>query len=102
MDTFSNFFTNHRHRRGYTDHDKNYRRKNQNLVPDYMKSDPTKNSKIEMLRGANGKKICDSRDLEYIRKEYNVIPFKGKNKRLGSTGIKLYYDNNLNKFVLEK
>ncbi len=102
MDTFSNFFTNHRHRRGYTDHDKKYRRKHQNLVPDYVKSDPTKNPKIEMLRKGPGKKICDGRDLEYIRKEYNVVPYKGEVKKLGSTGIKLYYDVNLNKFVLEK
>lgn len=102
MDTFSKFFTNHRHRKGFTDHDKHYRRKSLNLVPDYVKKDPNKNMKIEFLRNGKGKKTCDAKDLQYIRKEYNVIPFKGETKKLGSTGIKLYYDENLNNFVLEK
>jgi hypothetical protein len=102
VDTFAKFFTNHRHRRGYTDHDRNYRRKHLNLVPDYVKTDPSSNPKIEMLRKAKGKKICDSNDLTYIRDIYNVIPFKGKVKKLGSTGIKLYFDDKINKFIIEK
>ena len=57
---------------------------------------------IEQLRDSTGKKVCGTRDLDYIRKEYNIIPFKGKVKKLGSTGIKLYYDTNLNKFVIER
>ena len=102
METFSKFFTNHRHRRGYTDHDKNYRRKHLNLVPDYVKSDPTKNQKIETLRGGRGKKICDRNDLTYIRDEYKVVPYKGEVKKLGSTGISLYFDDNIGKFVIER
>ena len=102
VDTFSKFFTNHRHRRGFTDHDKHYRRKSLNLMPDYMKTDPTKNSKIELLRGKKGKHICGSPELTYIRDTYKVVPIKGQIKKLGSTGIKLYFDNNLGKFVLER
>ena len=102
MDTFSKFYTNHRHRKGYTDHDKHYQRKHQNLVPDYVKVDPSKNSMIELLRQKKGKHICGTPELDYIRKEYKVIPFKGEVKKLGSTGIKLYYDNNLGKFVIER
>ena len=102
MDTFSKFFTNHRHRRGYTDHDKHYNRKSLNLVPDYVKKDLTKNPKIEQLRGKNGKKVCDGKDLTYIRNEYNVVPYKGEVKKLGSTGIKLYFDESIQKFVIER
>lgn len=102
MDSFSKFFTNHRHRRGYTDHDKHYQRKHLNLVPDYVKKDPSKNPKIEMLRGKKGKQICGTPELNYIRKEYNVVPYKGEVKKLGSTGIKLYFDTQLGKFVLER
>lgn len=102
MDSFANFFTNHRHRRGYTDHDKHYQRKHLNLVPDYVKKDPSKNPKIELIRNKHGKQICDTPTLDYIRKEYNVVPFKGEVKKLGSTGIKLYFDNKLNKFVIER
>jgi|TARA_A100000172_G_C3039422_1_gene109837 hypothetical protein len=102
MDSFSKFFTNHRHRRGFTDHDKHYSRKSLNLVPDYVKTDTSKNNKIELLKKSKGKKTCDSRDLTYIRDIYKVVPLKDKVKRLGSTGIKLYYDKNLNSFVLEK
>ena len=102
MDNFANFFTNHRHRRGYTDHDKHYRRKHLNLVPDYVKKDVTKNPKIELIRNKRGKQVCDNNTLNYIRKEYNVIPYKGETKKLGSTGIKLYFDDSLNKFVIER
>ena len=102
VDSFSKFFTNHRHRRGFTDHDKHYQRKHLNLVPDYVKADTSKNSKIELLRKKNGKHVCGTPELEYIRKEYNVVPFKGKVKKLGSTGIKLYFDPQLGKFVLER
>ena len=67
-----------------------------------VKKDPSKNSKIELLRGKNGKKVCNGRDLTYIRKEYNVVPYKGEVKKLGSTGIKLYFDDSIQKFVIER
>jgi hypothetical protein len=103
MDPFSTFFTNHRHRRAIPGAgDPRYTRKHQNIVPDYVKTDPTKNPKIELIRQKRGKQICDTNTLNYIRKEYNVIPYKGKTKKLGSTGIKLYFNNQLNKFVIEK
>jgi len=95
---------NHRHRRAIPGSSGNsrYLRKHENIVPDYVKTDLTKNPTIEQLRGVTGKKVCGSADLEYIRKEYKVIPFKGEVKKLGSTGIKLYFDEKLKKFVLEK
>lgn len=102
MDSFSTFFTNHRHRRAIPGAgDPRYTRKHQNIVPDYVKTDPTKNPKIELIRKTPGKQICDTKTLEYIRDEYNVIPYKGEVKKLGSTGIKLYFDDRLNKFVIE-
>jgi len=102
MDSFSTFFTNHRHRRAIPGAgDPRYSRKHQNIVPDYVKTDPTKNSKIELIRKKMGKQICDTKTLEYIRCTYNVIPYKGEVKKLGSTGIKLYFDDQLNKFVIE-
>jgi len=95
---------NHRHRRAIpgSGGDSRYLRKHVNIVPDYVKTDPTKNQTIEKLRNGPGKKVCGSQDLDYIRKEYNVVPFKGEVKKLGSTGIKLYFDEKLKKFVLEK
>ena len=113
MLTFHKFFenkyrgakpgVNHRHRRAVPGAgDPRYVRKHLNIVPDYVKVDNSKNQKIEHLRQGKGKKICDTPDLEYIRKEYNIVPFKGKIKKLGSTGIKLYFDDNLNKFILER
>jgi len=102
VDTFKKFFTNHRHRRGYTDHDKSYNRKHLNLVPDYMKVDSSLNSKIEKLKTRMGKEVCNGADLTYIRDKYKIIPLKGETKNLGSTGIKLFYDDSIGKFVLQK
>ena len=94
---------NHRHRKAIPGRGTpGYLRKHLNIVPDYVKTDPNKNNNIEQLRDSTGKKVCGTRDLDYIRKEYNVIPFKGKVKKFGSTGIKLYFDTNLNKFVIER
>ena len=95
---------NHRHRRAIPGSSGNsrYLRKHENIVPDYVKADPTKNQAIEQLRGSSGKRVCSSSELDYIRKEYNVVPYKGEIKKLGSAGIKLYFDEKLNKFVLEK
>ena len=94
---------NHRHRRPIPGNgDPRYIRKHENIVPDYVKTDPTKNGKIEYLRSNMGKKVCGTNDLDYIRKEYKIVPIKGKIKKLGSTGIKLYYDDNLMNFVIEK
>ena len=95
---------NHRHRRAIpgSGGDSRYLRKHENIVPDYVKTDPTKNQTIEQLRNGSGKKICSTPDLDYIRKEYKIVPFKGEVKKLGSTGIKLYFDIKLKKFVLEK
>jgi len=95
---------NHRHRRAIpgSSGDSRYLRKHENIVPDYVKTDPTKNQTIEQLRNGSGKKVCSTPDLDYIRKEYKIVPFKGEVKKLGSTGIKLYFDVKLKKFVLEK
>ena len=95
---------NHRHRRAIpgSSGDSRYLRKHENIVPDYVKIDPTKNQTIEKLRNGSGKKVCSTPDLDYIRKEYKIVPFKGEIKKLGSTGIKLYFDVKLKKFVLEK
>tara|TARA_E500000318_G_scaffold73635_1_gene68295 strand:+ start:212 stop:556 length:345 start_codon:yes stop_codon:yes gene_type:complete len=95
---------NHRHRRAIpgSSGDSRYLRKHENIVPDYVKTDPTKNQTIEQLRNGPGKKVCSTPDLDYIRKEYKIVPFKGEVKKLGSTGIKLYFDEKLKKFVLEK
>jgi len=42
---------NHRHRRAIPGAgDPHYMRSHQNIVPDYVKTDPTKNQKIELLR----------------------------------------------------
>ena len=47
-------------------------------------------------------RVCDRKDLEYMRTEYNVIPIKGEIKKLGSTGIQLYYDEKTNNFIIKR
>ena len=102
MDTFSKFFTNHRHRKGYTDHDKHYQRKHLNLVPDQFKKDLSKNQKIENLKSSPGSSPCTSSDLNYIRQTYNIVPRKDKEQLLGKTGIKLMYNPESQTFILIK
>lgn len=94
---------NHRHRRSIPKASSNgYTRNTLKIIPDYVKIDPSKNAKIESLKDKPGMRVCDSKDLEYIRKEYNTIPIKGEIKKIGSTGIQLYYDEKTNNFIIKK
>lgn len=103
MDSFSKFFTKHRHRgTGFTDTDSNYRRKHLNLVPDYVKTDASKNQKIEKLKNNKGTEVCFPKDLEYITKVFKIVPHKDKPRILGKTGIKLLYNPKTKQFILQK
>ena len=81
-----------------------WRQGSQNLVPDRDKVDPTLNSKVEILRGKpNGKEIVTPADLKYIIPTYDLRNLtKTEPKFLGKTGIKLYWDETINNFVIEK
>tara|TARA_B110000495_G_C23039634_1_gene622603 strand:- start:815 stop:1159 length:345 start_codon:yes stop_codon:yes gene_type:complete len=89
-----------RQQRGYT----GSQRVHQNLIPDRDRVDPTLNSKIEILRGkSSGKEIVSDSDLEYMIPKYNLRNLtKTSPKFLGKTGIKLYWDEGINNFVIEK
>ena len=115
MDTFKKFFQDYnrtsgtrrfvngpRHRgTGFTDTDRYYRRKKQNLVADIYKTDNTKNAKIELLKKNGGTVILNVADLDYIKKTFNVDA-DGDPKRLGNTGIVLCRDHQTGNFILRK
>jgi hypothetical protein len=103
MDSFAKFHTNHRHRgHGFTDTQSSYRRKHLNLVPDYVKTDASKNQKIENLKTNKGTCACTPADLEYIRDTFNIIPHKDKDCTLGKTGIRFFFNPQTNTFMLQK
>jgi hypothetical protein len=82
-----------------------WRQGSQNLVPDRDRVDPTLNPKIEKLRGSNtdAKIPVSDRDLEYIRSTYDIKNITTDSPRmLGKTGIKMYWDNTINSFVLQR
>ena len=101
----SQYNVNHSHRQSIPNSDGS-------IVPDYVKSkndasistNKTKllNQKIESLKDGHGIRVCDRKDLEDIRLLYKCIPIKGEVKKLGSTGIQLYYDNNTNNFIIKR
>ena len=63
-------------------------RKNQRQVPDYIRTDPSKNNKVEMVRKDNQKRILSPADVNYILSKYNIsdIP-TGGSKQLGTSGM---------------
>lgn len=81
-----------------------WRQGSQNLVPDRDRVDPSLNSKVEMLRNKpNGREIVTDADLKYMISKYNLGNLdKSTPKFLGKTGIKVYWDDNIGKFVAEK
>ena len=81
-----------------------WRQGSQNLVPDRDRVDPSLNNKIEILRDKpGGKIILNSGDVQYIQSKYGIksIP-PGGSRELGTTGIKLYIDNQTGRYVIEK
>lgn len=94
---------NHRHRgTGFTDTHSTYRRKHVNLVPDYVKTDASKNQKIENLKKNKGSCACTPADLQYITKTFSIVPHKDKSQTLGRTGIVLSYNPQTQTFMLQK
>lgn len=103
--------TTSRHRKPMysTDIDRHYRRKSLNMVPQYVQADLNKNHKIEKLKkmpaNSGMKFVCNPQDLGYIKSTFlkGKDPVKGEMKMLGGKmGIKLYFDNNKNQWMIEK
>ena len=86
----------------FVDETFNTYRRNNNLMPDYMKKDLSKNSKIEKLKDNTGTEICTPQDLDYIRKTFRIVPHKDKSQILGKTGIKLSFNPQSKTFILQK
>ena len=83
-------------------------RKSQNLVPDIHKVDPTLNQNVEKVRNGKIKRQPVNKiDLRYILTTYNIRELSTHTtprnaKKLGSTGIFIYFDKNINGYVIEK
>jgi hypothetical protein len=79
-------------------------RKHQQFVPDMWRAKPYANDKINSLLAlGKGRYVCSPSDIKYVKSEFGVTDLLPSNiKKLGNTGISLYYDTQLKKFVLEK
>lgn len=69
-------------------------RKNQRQVPEYKRTDPTKNNKVEMVRKDDAKRILTPFDVKYILNKYNIreVPIGGS-KELGTSGMMIQRSN---------
>lgn len=63
-------------------------RKSMRQVPDYRRTDASKNNKVELVRKDNEKRILGPHDIRYIMSKYNIkeIPVGGS-KELGTSGM---------------
>jgi len=81
-----------------------WRQGSQNLVPDRDRVDPTLNSKIERLKELpSGKEILDDTDIQYMVTKHDIRNLdKHTPKNLGKTGITVYWDDNVGRYIAEK
>lgn len=79
-------------------------RKNPQFVPDMHKANLNSFQKLDNLRnGKKGRFVLSPSEFSKLKKLYNISLVKpGEVKRLGNTGINLYYDQEFNKFVMER
>lgn len=79
-------------------------RKHQNLVPACHKVDPTSNQKVDILKDMEkGTKVLSWTDLKHVISKYNVGNLsKDKPRKLGNTGISIFWNHSLNNWVITK
>jgi len=79
-------------------------RKNPQFVPDMHKADLNSFQKLDSLRnGRKGRYVLSPGEFNKLKKLYNISLVKpGEVKRLGNTGINVYYNQEFNKFVMER
>lgn len=77
-------------------------RKNMRQVPEYRRTDPTKNNKVEMVRNDNTKRVLSTPDVKYILSKYGIdeVPIGGS-KELGTSGM-LIQRSNTNVYTLSR
>lgn len=84
--------------------------KNQQLVPDHWKTDPTDHPKVEAIRNkppsVNKQKLyspLNELELQKICDTYGIKNLSPEeSKELGTTGVILAYNNRFNKYCLYK
>ena len=84
------------------------RKTGQNLIPDIHKTDPTDNTKIEILRDKPaGRFVLTQADVNEISNIYNLVGLNGNVRKddpmyIKKTGMYVYFDPSLSRFCLEK
>lgn len=76
----------------------------QQMVPDYVKVDPSLHPKVENLRSKpNGKIVLNDNDVKQITDVYNIKNLSPNEPReCGTTGISIVFNNMTGKYQLEK
>jgi predicted nucleotidyltransferase len=80
------------------------RKKHPEFVPDMHKLDPKSFTKLEALKKQQkGRLVLSPFEFKELKRRYNIdLIIPGKFKMLGNTGIKVYFDVNLNRHIMEK
>jgi hypothetical protein len=90
----------HQHPVGRTGMD----RKNAQFVPDVHKADMGTFSKLDNLRkGQTGKFVLSPSELKMVKDRFNISHIMpGEVKKLGNTGIRVYLDTAVNRYIMER
>ena len=76
----------------------------QNLIPDIHKVDQDSNNKVDLLLGKHsGHFVLNGDDVKSIVNTFRVTDLSPMtSKRLGNTGITIYYNHNLHNYCIKK
>lgn len=79
-------------------------RKNAQFVPDMHKSDMGTFSKLDNLKkGQSGRFVLSPSELKMVKDRFNIsYILPGEIKKLGNTGIKVYLDPAINRYIMER
>lgn len=102
---YSSQHTNRHQNHTFTDIDKNYSRKSQNLVPDYAKAkDPVKYA-LDQVQKYGTPKIFFPNQVHMLLGKYKIDVNElkqGNPKQLGNMNLQIHYDPNTGNFIVKR
>ena len=79
-------------------------RKHREFVPDMHQPDMGSFAKLDNLRkGKTGTKVLSPSELNKLKQRFNIgIILPGEVKKLGNTGISVYFDKQTNRYMMQR
>lgn len=102
---YSDQHTNRQNKHTFTDIDRNYSRKSQNLVPDYVKAKDNIKYALDLVQKYGTPKVFFPNQIHTLLGRYKIDINelkRGIPKQLGNMNLQISYDVNTGNFIVKR